>query len=103
MYEGPFGAPQLLYTSNTYTRRNKAVVAPCIIRHFDAVDVATDYKTYYLNRARLEAAIIILTSIGYGGKTANEKMHDAFPALSPVQIYDYLCAAQACIDYDVKP
>lgn len=78
-------------------------IAPVIVRNFAAVEVATAYHTYYLNRQRLEDAIEILGLAVRSQRSAAQLFNEKYPNVPSTQTVDYLCVAQACIDYDVKP
>lgn len=80
------------------------MIAPVIIRNFDAVEVATEDGTFYLNRRRLELTIQIMsTPIFDDYDRSAVELHRRFPSMSASEIFNYIKAAQACIDHEVKP
>lgn len=79
-------------------------VAPVIVRNFAAVDVATEYETFHLNRQRLEDAIRFLSEIPhFGDPLPVSRMREKYPYIGTHQMTQYMLAAQACIDHNVTP
>jgi hypothetical protein len=76
-------------------------VGPIVERHFDAVRVTTATRAYHLNRVRLLDAIRILDDPRTS--SAARLLRELHPTLSPGDTYEYLCAAQTCIDHDIEP
>ncbi|MEV5819345.1 hypothetical protein AB0L22_09230 [Micromonospora haikouensis] len=76
-------------------------MTPTVERHFAAVRITTGSHTYHLNRGRLLDAIRILSEPHTS--SAAKALRDIHPTLAPGDTYDYLCAAQTCIDYNIQP
>ncbi len=77
------------------------MITPTVERHFAAIRITTSTSAYHLNRDRLVAAVGILNNPHHS--SAARELSDAYPALSPREVYDYLGAAQVCIDYNIEP
>lgn len=82
--------------------------APVIVRNFAAVEVATGYHTYYLNRQRLLDAIELLRLLLAEGTPREEMceighMMDLYPSLTVHQAINYVNAAIECINHKVNP
>jgi len=69
-------------------------------RYFAAVRIYTPTSRYHLNFDRLLAAVEILNEDGVAGRLT-EKFRERFPELSPKEIHDYFCAAQAVVSNNI--
>lgn len=82
------------------------MLAPVVVRHFAAVEIATEYGTFYLNRERLEEAIQFLSEIPDGAGevwSTKNRLREKYPSITPEQMSNYMLAAQACVDHNVTP
>lgn len=78
-------------------------IAPVVVRNFDAVEIAGDHWTYYLNRKRLETAIALfeLAPLQLHVSLAIA-MREEYPSMTSVEVQKYLTAAQACFAWNIK-
>ncbi len=74
--------------------------AVAVERYFDAVKVDTGARGYHLNFDRLVAAVELLDGGGIPGRLG-EALRERYPALSPQQVHDYFCAAQAIVSSNI--
>jgi hypothetical protein len=70
-------------------------------RHFDAVRIYIPGHSYHLNFNRLVAAVDLLRDEAIPGRIS-EQLREQFPELSPKEIHDYFCAAQAVVSNGVN-
>jgi hypothetical protein len=71
-----------------------------VVRHFAAVKVYTPGQSYHLNFERLVAAVELLASGTPDGRLS-DALREQFPHLTPTEVYQYFCAAQACVSNNI--
>lgn len=79
-------------------------VVPCVVRHFDAVEISNGNWTYYLNRQRLVTTIALMElSHLQRDKSIAALLYEEYPDLTPFLVQNYINAAHACFIYQVTP
>lgn len=72
-----------------------------LVRNFDAIEIDTSYRNYFLNRPRLQTAIAIISLVGFNHQAVGW-MRDEYPALNTMMAENYVEAAQVCIVHKLK-